>query len=74
MWHELIGLCGTAFILVAFMFNNEREIRIFDTIGAVLFVVYGVIIGAYSNVILNGALIVIQLVKLHRMKENKRSE
>lgn len=67
MRYELIGLCGTVFILIAFLFNSEREIRIFDMIGSVLFVIYGALIGAYSNVVLNGALIIVHIIKLHKM-------
>ena len=67
MKYEMIGLCGTVFILIAFLFNSEREIRIFDMIGSVLFVIYGALIGAYSNVVLNGALIIVHIVKLHKM-------
>lgn len=72
MKYEAVGLCGTVFILIAFMFNDEKRIRVFDLIGAVLFVAYGFLIGAYSNVVLNGILIVIQLVKLRRMQINAK--
>ncbi len=68
MRYELIGLCGTVFILIAFLFNSEREIRIFDMIGSVLFVIYGALIGAYSNVVLNGALIIVHIIKLQKMR------
>ena len=68
MRYELIGLCGTVFILIAFLFNSEKEIRIFDMIGSVLFVIYGALIGAYSNVVLNGALIIVHIVKLQKMR------
>lgn len=54
------------------MFNDEKRIRVFDLIGAVLFVAYGFLIGAYSNVVLNGILIVIQVVKLRRMQINAK--
>lgn len=68
MKYELIGLCGTVFILIAFLFNSEREIRIFDMIGSVLFVIYGALIGAYSNVVLNGALIIVHIIKMQKMR------
>lgn len=68
MKYELIGLCGTVFILIAFLFNSEKEIRIFDMIGSVLFVIYGALIGAYSNVVLNGALIIVHIIKLQKMR------
>lgn len=44
------------------------EIRIFDMIGSVLFVIYGALIGAYSNVVLNGALIIVHIIKLQKMR------
>lgn len=72
MKYETVGLLGTIFILIAFLFNDEKRIRAFDMVGAVLFVVYGYLIKAYSNVLLNGILIIIQLVKLHRMKINAK--
>lgn len=74
MKYELIGLCGTVFILIAFLFNTEKQIRIFDMVGSVLFVVYGALIGAYSNVVLNSALILVHIVKLHKMKINANNE
>lgn len=36
--------------------------------GSAMFVLYGALIGAYSNIILNGALIIVHVVKLCRMK------
>lgn len=68
MKYEIIGLCGTVFILIAFLFNSEKQIRIFDMIGAALFILYGVLIEAYSNVVLNGALILVHIVKLYKMR------
>lgn len=72
MKYELIGLLGTAIILIAFLFNTERQIRIYDMIGSVLFVVYGALIGSYSNVILNSVLILVHVVKLRRMRINAK--
>lgn len=69
MKYEIIGLCGTVFILFAFLFNGEKKIRIFDMIGSAFFVTYGILIHAWSNVILNGLLIIVHIVKLRKMKK-----
>jgi hypothetical protein len=69
MKYELIGLAGTLLILIGFMCDDEKKIRIFDMLGAILFVVYGTIIGAYSNIVLNGILIAVHIVKLSKLKE-----
>lgn len=72
MKYEVIGLCGTVFILIAFLFNTEKKIRIFDMIGSVLFVIYGALIGAYSNVVLNSTLILVHIIKLRKMHLNAK--
>lgn len=66
MTYELIGIAGTILILIAFLCNSERNIRIYDAAGAVLFVVYGILTKTWSTALLNILLVVIQVVKLHR--------
>ena len=81
--YELIGIAGTLLILIGFCSNSEKRIRLFDMAGSVLFVLYGVLIRAYSNIILNGILILVHIIKLYKMgakheesgleKQNKES-
>lgn len=68
MKNEIIGILGTVLILIGFLSNSEKTIRIFDMAGSVMFVLYGALIGAYSNILLNGALIIVHVVKLYRLK------
>lgn len=56
---ELIGILATVFIVLSFVFQKEKQIRIVNIIGCVLFVVYGVAIGAFSTWLSNGMLILI---------------
>lgn len=67
MKYEIIGICGTILILIGFLSNSEKRIRIFDMIGSVCFVSYGFLIGAWSNVLLNGILIIVHIIKLNKM-------
>ena len=66
--HEIIGIIATLFVLVSFLFTNEKRIRQVNIVGAVIFVVYGVIIGAIAVYLLNGALIIIHIYKLAKMR------
>ena len=66
---EIVGIVGTLFILIAFLQNGELSIRVFDGIGAVLFVIYGLCIRSFSTVLLNGILVIIQLVKIYKILE-----
>ena len=62
--HEILGIIATLFVLVSFLFSNEKRIRQINIVGAVLFVIYGIYIGAISVYVLNGALILIHIFKL----------
>ena len=67
MKYEIFGVIGTLLILVGFLSNSEKKISLFDMAGSVLFVIYGILIGAYSNIILNGILVFVHLYKLKNM-------
>ena len=72
MRYEWIGIFGTVLILMGFLSDSEKRIRLFDMAGSACFVVYGALIGAFSNILLNGTLIVVHIVKLNKMR--KRAE
>jgi len=72
--HEILGIIATLFVLVSFLFTNEKRIRQINIIGAVLFVVYGIFIGAISVYILNGALILIHIIKLYKQRGRSKQE
>ena len=67
MTYELFGILGTVLILIGFLSDSEKKIRIFDMAGSALFVLYGILIGAYSNILLNGILIIVHIFKLRKL-------
>lgn len=69
---ELIGIIGSCFICVAFLFKNIFWVRVFDSVGAVLFIIYGLVIHSFSTVLLNSILILIQLINLYKLWRNKK--
>lgn len=69
MNNEILGIIGTLFILVGFTSDKESIIRIFDMIGALLFILYGAMIGAISTVILNACLVLVNGYKLAASKK-----
>lgn len=68
-WYELIGIIGTLFVLLSFLMKDLKKVRIINIIGATLFVIYGLLIGALSTWLLNGVLIIVHIVYL--IKEKK---
>ena len=65
---EIIGIVATLFILAAFSLNDKKLIRLVDSMGALLFVIYGILINSLSVWLLNICLIIINLYKI---KNNK---
>ena len=73
MWVEVLGILATIFVLLSFLFNEQKLIRIVNIIGAVIFVIYGILINSISVWLLNGVLIVIHLVYLLRREKNGKN-
>lgn len=68
MNYEIIGLLGTLFVLISFLMKEVKLIRIINIVGAVLFVIYGLLIGALSTWLLNAILVIIHIIYLLKRK------
>lgn len=66
MNYELIGTLASIIVLISFLAKGENKIRIINIIGALIFVIYGLLINAFSVWFLNGMLILIHLYKIKR--------
>ena len=77
MWIEIIGIVATLFILLSMCINTQSWkgdvwMRIINTIGSIIFTVYGFLLPAYSTGILNTLLVFVNgyhLIKLIKNKE-----
>lgn len=67
--YELIGVLASIIVLLSFVMNGESKIRIINIIGALLFVVYGILINAFSIWFLNGTLLIVHIHKLIKLKK-----
>lgn len=61
---EILGTIASVIVLISFIMKGERNIRLVNIIGAICFVVYGIMINAFSVWFLNGALTLIHIYKL----------
>lgn len=71
---EIIGTMASTLVLISFLMKGERKIRLVNIIGAIVFVVYGILIGAFSVWFLNGMLCFIHIHKLISGKKKRRKE
>lgn len=73
--YEIIGVIASVIVLISFVMNGEKKIRIINIIGAILFIVYGILINAFSVWFLNGALLFVHVYKLIKLnKDNKTNK
>lgn len=68
---EIIGLIASVLVAASFFMNGEKSIRAVNMIGAAVFVIYGALIGSISVVFLNALSIIVNLVKIYKMKKEK---
>lgn len=66
MNYELIGTLASIIVLLSFLISGEKKIRVVNIVGAFVFVIYGLLINAFSVWFLNGALVIIHLYKLKK--------
>lgn len=62
--NEIIGLAAGILILISFLMKGEIKIRAVNIFGALLFIIYGILIESISVLFVNAALFVIQGVKI----------
>lgn len=66
---DLVGYLGSAGVLVSFLMRKIRTLRIVNTIGCFLFVIYGVMLHySIPIIITNVSIIIINIVFLVRNK------
>ena len=71
-WFETIGIAGTIFVLLSFLMKDLKKVRIINIVGAVLFVIYGILIHAVSTWLLNGILNKINLFYLIKDRKGEK--
>lgn len=67
---EILGTIASIIIVVSFLFNNMKIIRIINIIGSIIFIIYGIAISAFSVWLLNAMLLFIHIYKLIKNKKN----
>ena len=77
--NELVGMSGSILIAISMMFKTTTDkgvkwLRIFNLLGSIVFVVYGIMLPAYSTIILNAVCVVLNIVGLVKICQKIRKE
>lgn len=65
---EVLGTIASIIVLISFLMKDEKGIRMVNVVGALVFVIYGIGINAFSVWFLNGMLFFIHIYKLIKMR------
>lgn len=69
---EVLGIIASVLILISFTMKDVIWIRIINIFGAILMVVYGILLHAFSVYFLNSLLILVHLFYLSRFLYDKK--
>lgn len=66
---EGIGYLAMLLVAVSIMMNNLKWLRVFNLSGAIVFIIYGLVIASYPIVILNAFLAIVNTYYLVKPKK-----
>lgn len=69
-WIEWVGYAASAMIALSLLMTDIRIIRVINTIGCLLFIIYGIGVGAYPVAIANAIIIVINIYHICKLKKS----
>ena len=70
-WLEMVGYLGSVLVAISLMMRSLFRLRIINSVGCVVFVIYGLLIHAYPVAILNGFIVCINSYYLFHMFAQK---
>lgn len=65
---EIIGLLAACIVAFSFLLKGEFMLRLVNSIGSIFFVIYGIGIHAWSVALLNGLVIIVNIIKFYKYK------
>ena len=71
---EIFGYIGTALVVASMLMTSVAKLRILNICGSVISAIYSLIIGAYPIMIMNTALVTINIAQLIRISILKKKE
>ena len=70
---EMIGYTGSFLVLVSFLMVSVVKLRIVNSIGSLIFMIYALIIKSYPTAIMNFCLILINLYYLYKTSKTENN-
>lgn len=71
MFFQFLGYTASFIILVSILMSNVLKFRVINMLGATLFCVYGLVIGAYPVLVMNGVIVMIDIIYIFKLFNQK---
>ena len=71
-WLEMLGYAGSVIVAISLMMRSLARLRLINSVGCVVFIIYGVLIHAYPVAILDGFIVCINgffLIRMYRQQD-----
>ena len=66
---DLVGYVASAFLALSLIISNTFKFRVFNTLGCIIFIVYGALINAFPVILANSILLVINAYQIWRLSK-----
>ena len=67
---DIIGYVGSLLVVISMLMTSVMKLRIINTAGSVLAVIYALAIHAYPTLVMNVALIIINVINMRKLSNN----
>lgn len=68
---ELVGYVASFLIAISLTMTDMYKLRIINSIGCLMFVIYGLNVGAYPVALANAIIIIINIYNLYKLRGTK---
>ena len=72
--NEWLGIIASVIVLISFLTSNQIKTRIINLVGCIVFIIYGLLLPAYSTAFMNIAILVVHIVFLTKHFIKRRKE
>lgn len=69
---EWVGYAASVMIAISLIMTSIVKLRVINTIGCILFVIYGFSVGAYPVAIVNAFIIFVNLYYIYKIYQEKK--
>lgn len=68
--YQLIGYIASIFLAISLVINGAIKFRIFNMLGQIAFIVYGIVINAFPIIVANSVLLCINIYQLYKLSQS----